>query len=425
MEIRGNNSSVRFFFILLAMAARVRTSRKLSALRSPPYCLPCFLFVGLLCVVGGDFIYDDFESTIGIDFNGAASTSSCDEGKRLAYQTQHGSADQNIEIPPSTSEEDTNQAKFQEVVMDDKTVKTSTVAKETSILGHRETWGKSFYTGCRVRLRLTPSEPGKVGSVWHARPVAVYLGFETKFKFQIVDPSRTCTLVKDRQFSTQHHQSCMIHGGDGFAFVLHGNPDRTRTLGNPGMDMGYGGIVNSIAFEFDTWWNPVNGDLFDDHVSIQARGPKLGNHPGEIARLVIAKNISLADGKEHVAKIVYFPYINYDYAEYFTAVDNLREFILDNEENRRVGTLLLFLDDIPDNSTDLRAKPVLAIPINLSAVLELREGTAWAGFTASTGRQFQKHDIISWQFCEDYKQCGFNLKNTFDYHQTDMEYHHR
>jgi hypothetical protein len=191
------------------------------------------------------------------------------------------------------------------------------------------------------------------------------------------------------------------------------------------MDMGYGGIVNSIAFEFDTWWNPVNGDLFDDHVSIQARGPKLGNHPGEIARLVIAKNISLADGKEHVAKIVYFPYINYDYAEYFTAVDNLREFILDNEENRRVGTLLLFLDDIPDNSTDLRAKPVLAIPINLSAVLELREGTAWAGFTASTGRQFQKHDIISWQFCEDYKQCGFNLKNTFDYHQTDMEYHHR
>ena len=143
MEIRGNNSSVRFFFILLAMAARVRTSRKLSALRSPPYCLPCFLFVGLLFVVGGDFIYDDFESTIGIDFNGAASTSSCDEGKRLAYQTQHGSADQNIEIPPSTSEEDTNQAKFQEVVMDDKTVKTSTVAKETSILGHRETWGKS------------------------------------------------------------------------------------------------------------------------------------------------------------------------------------------------------------------------------------------------------------------------------------------
>ena len=90
---------------------------------------------------------------------------------------------------------------------------------------------------------------------------------------------------------------------------------------------------------------------------------------------------------------------------------------MDNEENRRVGTLVVWVDDIPKTSNDLSSKPILAIPINLSAVLDLREGTAWVGFTASTGRQFQKHDIVSWKFCEDFKGCGFDIKNNFDYHQ--------
>ena len=91
-----------------------------------------------------DFIYEDFESTIGVDFNGAASTSSCDEGKRLAYQTKHGSADNNIETPPSTSEEDTNQAQFQEIVMEDTKPGFSLVTSETSILGHRENGADHF-----------------------------------------------------------------------------------------------------------------------------------------------------------------------------------------------------------------------------------------------------------------------------------------
>ena len=68
--------------------------------------------------VVSDFIYEDFESTIGIDFNGVASTSSCDEGKRLAYQVNHGSADVNLKTPPSTTEEDTNQVQFQETIME-------------------------------------------------------------------------------------------------------------------------------------------------------------------------------------------------------------------------------------------------------------------------------------------------------------------
>lgn len=80
------------------------------------------------------------------------------------------------------------------------------------------------------------------------------------------DHSRSCTNVKDRNFNTLHHQSCMVHGADGFAFVLHSDPGGFTVVGNGGKHMGYGGLRKSIAVEFDTWYNPEVGDLFTDHV---------------------------------------------------------------------------------------------------------------------------------------------------------------
>ena len=66
--------------------------------------------------------------------------------------------------------------------------------------------------------------------------------------------------------SVTRAQSCMVHGADGFAFVLHGDSNATATLGAGGEGMGYAGIRNAIAVEFDTWYNPDAGDLFTDHV---------------------------------------------------------------------------------------------------------------------------------------------------------------
>ena len=42
--------------------------------------------------------------------------------------------------------------------------------------------------------------------------------------------------------------------------------------------------------------------------------------------------------------------------------------------------------------------------------------------------QFQKHDLISWTFCENYRTCGYDISFTkdapwdFDYHQEDKKY---
>lgn len=52
------------------------------------------------------------------------------------------------------------------------------------------------------------------------------------------------------------YESCATHGGDGFAFVLQRDPNGTAALGAGGRGLGYEGIANSVAVEFDTWFNP-------------------------------------------------------------------------------------------------------------------------------------------------------------------------
>ena len=62
-------------------------------------------------------------------------------------------------------------------------------------------------------------------------------------------------------------------------------------------------------------------------------------------------------------------------------------------EGKRIGTLAVYYDD-----DDF---PILALPINLSVLLKLDQGRALLGFTAATGLTWEKHDILSWQCCEE------------------------
>jgi hypothetical protein len=105
-----------------------------------------------------------------------------------------------------------------------------------------------------------------------------------------------------------HHKSCRVHGGDGLAFVMHSDPRGTRALGELGEELGYGGIENGLAIEFDTWYNAEGDDLFEDHITIRSGGTKtLRSHPGQ--RLAGPKPHPLADGAVHAGRVRYYPYI--------------------------------------------------------------------------------------------------------------------
>ena len=355
------------------------------------YLLPFFL---LLNQINGEFIYRDFNSTAGLILNGVADFVDCND------ETD------SLDI---LSSNDNNETLHHQGYMATKDLLTTTETVNSNtnndieihegVFGHRDAYETDDnIVGCSERLRLTSSHPSQAASVWYESRVPILRGFEATFKWQVTDPSVECTDHVDKAFSNNLHRSCRTLGGDGFAFVIHGDPADSSALGEDGEQLGYGGITNSIAVEFDTWTN-VNtqgsDDIFQDHISIHSAGPLLQNSSNQSTSLGYWRPYDVADGKVHEAKIQYLPYVEDRYYELMTANANLIPYMKDNGEGRRLGTLAVFVDQ-----GIIEDRPLLAIPINLSLLLDLPDSLAYVGLTASTGRKWQKHDILSWSFEE-------------------------
>ena len=340
-----------------------------------------------------DFFYTDFNQTGGLVFNGAAKTTDCDEASEIVdtMDTSNGGEASRLYQHGHTATMD--------VCSTVETIQHNSshdeIAIHDAVLEYRREFDVGVTTGCSTRLRLTPSHHSKAGSIWYESRVPVLTGFETMFRWQIADHSVECTEHVDRSFSQHLHKSCAVHGGDGFAFVIHGDPTDSSALGGDGEQLGYGGISNSLAIEFDTWTNvdtQQSDDVFQDHISIHSGGPLLPNSSNQSTSLGYYRPYDIADGKVHEAKIQYLPYVETRYFELMTANDNLVPYLKDNGEGRRLGTLAIFVDQ-----GIIEDRPILAIPVNLSLLLHLPDSLAYVGFTASTGRKWEKHDILNWQ----------------------------
>ena len=391
--------------------------------RSPTESIPMLRAITLLLVVSkavqADFHYADFNQSLGLVFNGDATLSDCNEkhdgiiGRlpsppRSTIDTSSSSSSSSgmgdVNFTTSLFLERGEVAGVQtrstvETNVDDET--SSWIVHREATFGHRNNFTSSIDTGCPTRLRLTNSHQGQVGSIWYEKRLPVLMGFETSFSFQVTDHSRTCSEHVDPSLSSNRlHRSCAVHGGDGFAFVIHVDGRDTAAIGHDGEDLGYGGMNNSLAIEFDLWTNVASqqnsDDLFADHISIHS-GSEGRNNPGEGTALgYAAAAADLADGKVHRVSIVYLPYVEQAYFPKMTANQNLLPYLLDNGEGRRLGTLAVFLDDGIETN-----QPILAIPLNLSVLLNLPQGLAYVGFTGSTGLKWEKHDVLDWKWCNE------------------------
>ena len=246
--------------------------------------------------------------------------------------------------------------------------------------------------------------------MWYREEVPVFAGFETYFTYQVTDHSKECTIHRDQYFSQFHHETCSVRGADGFAFVLHyGQNGTDQTVGGYGGNIGFGGMTNSLAIAFDIWQNPGDDLIGVDHVSFQSQGV-LPNDPFTAGLLGLPRATPIGDGVVHIAKIKYFNDLRPEYLQYVVASDSLMPYLLDNGEQKRIGTLVVFVDDGVATDT-----PLMAMPINLSLLLKLPADKAFVGFTSSTGTFFAKHDILSWYWCDEVP-CNPVLKDQFDYH---------
>ena len=134
-------------------------------------------------------------------------------------------------------------------------------------------------------------------------------------------------------------------------------------------------------------------DVFQDHISIHSGGPFSPNSSNRSSSLGYWRPYDIADGKVHAAKVQYLPYVETRYFELMTANENLIPYLKDNGEGRSIGTLAVFVDQ-----GIVEDRPLLAIPVNLSLLLNLPDSLAYVGFTASTGRKWQKNEIAGWEW---------------------------
>jgi len=231
-----------------------------------------------LGLVHGDFIYVDFNATDGLSMFGSAIMSSCEEEQPEGSQPGYGYVDgfgTRLDIPViKTLHEGTDGV--EEYVMTTETDSYSQFATDTeSVIGHRNYdffggYRPSNVADCPVRVKLTQSQPFQVGSLWRDEETHFIQGFSTEFSFQISDLSRSCTTVRDAAFSSKMYQSCSVHGGDGFVFVL--TDDKTLPENADGASLGIAGKTNILAIEFDTWYNADQGDLIEDHITVLSKG---------------------------------------------------------------------------------------------------------------------------------------------------------
>jgi hypothetical protein len=394
-----------------------------------------------------DFFFEDFNQTTGIILNGDAATTSCmdwvqgsNSRTNLVYPQhypgqvnhtgRHGRADER-EFELRKIQREGFDHTYNDTVQTNNMKDMDEIARNKARFGHRPDAKDSRDAHCSQRIRLTPSQGFKTGSMWYTNKVPVVNGFQSQFSFKITDHSRTCTKVKDKDFGTIHHESCSVHGGDGFAFVIHGDPAGTSAMGRDGSGLGYEGIKNSLAVEFDTWYNSDTNEPLIDHVSIFSAGSwaeklQTGNSAvRESARLGVPKAYPLADGDIHMVKIQYFDQIqhgDYKYVDYMSASSALLPFIMDNNEDRRLGMLVIWMDKGIEDDV-----PLMAIPINLAMTLKLEQGEAFVGFTAATGSFWEKHDLLGWHFCEK-EMCETEQHQRaaaimeFDYHLYSRSY---
>lgn len=245
-------------------------------------------------------------------------------------------------------------------------------------------------------VKMTFSQPYQGSSMWFALPQKVSSGFTTWFAFKITPNPNSAATADGLAFVIQNS------AGGGGTSLCPSTGSGLSIVGGVGGCIGYGGIDNSLAIEFDTFRNPWDPDdegasLDDNHIAIQNCGPGLPNSPEHDGPCLVSLNVNdvlepainsnpgvtLADGNVHQVVI--------SYSGPNEAVPNLLQIYIDPPF-------------VPGTHTPAAgAAPVLSGVYNLAANLNLmNSGTAndsaYVGFTAATGQAFEQHEIMAWTY---------------------------
>jgi hypothetical protein len=128
------------------------------------------------------------------------------------------------------------------------------------------------------------------GAAWLSAKQSVADGFVTEFSFQISGVEQ--------------------NPGDGFAFVIQNSYDRTLG-GQVGLGeasgMGYKGMSDSVAVEFDTTFHDYENDPDEDHIAVHTSGTEPNTTHQRASLGSAVSPVELWDGQLHEVRIEYSP----------------------------------------------------------------------------------------------------------------------
>jgi prepilin-type N-terminal cleavage/methylation domain-containing protein/prepilin-type processing-associated H-X9-DG protein len=190
--------------------------------------------------------------------------------------------------------------------------------------------------------RLTPALGNQRGAYWYTQPVDPFGGFMSSFDFQITG------------------RGGAGGGADGFTFTIQNNAK--DAIGPMGGGLAYDQMPNCLTVEFDTYQNggaPTN-DPNNNHLAVNAAengGANSCSHTSPQALWINSAIPNISDGLMHRADIIYFG-----------------------------GKLHI----------DIDRRMYLEMPLKLDKYV--KGGSAWIGYTATTGGGWENNDFYSWSF---------------------------
>lgn len=201
-------------------------------------------------------------------------------------------------------------------------------------------------------LRLTSATGNQSGSAFSTDTINAST-FSTFFTFRITEPG-------GRVFDCNSEA-----GADGLVFVAQ---SVSSSIGGAGQGIGYAGIGNSVGVEFDTWCNAANNDPSSNHIGIDING-SVNHGAGSPNTLNVATNFDNG--------LLWSAWIDYD------------------------GTDL----EVRANQTGVRpVDAMLSRTLDLASILG--QPTAYVGFTSGTGADWGDHDIVSWEYRDEFDPIG-------------------
>lgn len=210
-------------------------------------------------------------------------------------------------------------------------------------------------------LRLTGSAGNQAGAAYST--TAVTLGasdtFSTTFQFRFTTPAGA-------------------DPADGITFVLSNSPSGLGAVGN---GMGYAGVGNSMAVEFDTYGNGP-GSL----------GPIAGGDAGNSSNHVAIDTNGVLTNTDFA-----YPY-GVQFCDFTLAHPNTTSGCMSNGDLWRatIGYDGAHLSVTVQDGTNAPTTLISNAAIDIGTLLG--SNTAYVGFTGSTGAGYENQDIVNWSF---------------------------